>query len=212
MSEGAPEPAGSAQGQPGTDPGSVEDPESPEGQQGDEQNPDDLAEQLAHWRTQARKHERRARENAAAATELAELKKSQMTELEKAQAEAEAARRERDEARADHIRMMAAATHDLPVGLIDYLGGGTEEEINERAEAIAGEIETSIQARVTEILSRAGFTLTESGEVQPVSGGGRNGPPGRRPVESMRPGSAPANGGEPNSLDEWFRGVVTHRE
>ena len=212
MSEGAPEPPGPAQGQEGGQPGSVEDPESPEGQQGDEQSPEDLAEQLAHWKAQARKHERRARENVAAATELQQLKQAQMTELEKAQSEAEAARRERDEARADHTRMMAAATYDLPVGLIDYLGDGTEEEISDRAEAIAGEIETTVQARVTEILNRAGFTVTDGGEIQPASGGGRSVPPGRRPVESMRPGSAPANGGEPNSLDEWFRGVVTHRE
>jgi hypothetical protein len=108
--------------------------------------------------------------------------------------------------------MMAAATYDLPVGLIDYLGDGTEEEISDRAEAIAGEIETTVQARVEEILRGAGFTIDANGEIQPASGGGRNGTPGRRPVESMRPGSAPANGGEPNSLDEWFRGVVTHRE
>jgi hypothetical protein len=208
MSEGAPEPTGPAQGQEG----SAGDPEEPEGQQGqqgdDEQDPDKLAEQLAHWRTQARKHERRARENSAAATELATLKQSQMSELEKAQSAQATAERERDEARADHTRVMAAAAHDLPVGLIDYLGGGTEDEINDRAEAIAGEIETTVQARVEEILTRAGFTITDGG-IQPGGGGGRNGPPGRRPVESMRPGSQPARGGTPNTPDQWFRDLVT---
>ncbi|MGW5316728.1 hypothetical protein [Nocardia thailandica] len=54
------------------------------------------AETVEHWKKQAREWEKRAKENVSAATELASLKESQMTETEKLnarlkQAEAEAA-------------------------------------------------------------------------------------------------------------------------
>src|SRR5262249_17427846 len=137
MSEGAPEPTGSAGDPAGGSPqGSAGDPEDQEGQAlldgMTDQDPESLAEQLTHWKAQSRKHERNARQNAGAAKELADLKASQMTEVERANHERDEAQRERDEARADHTRVMAAAAHDLPVELIDYLGGGTEEEINDR--------------------------------------------------------------------------------
>lgn len=48
----------------------------------------DLESELAKWKEQSRKHERRARDNAAAAKELDEIKKSQLTEQEKLVAEA----------------------------------------------------------------------------------------------------------------------------
>jgi K+-transporting ATPase c subunit len=147
----------------------------------------------------ARKNERRARENATAAKELATLKQQGMSDLERAQTERDEAKRERDEARADHSRVMAAATHDLPVELIDYLGSGTDEEISERAEVIGGAIETRAQkiaeARVQEALAQ--------------QGGGRNGFQGvSRPVESMRAGSAPSGGSEPRDSNSWFRALV----
>lgn len=206
MSEGAPEPTGSAQGQEGAEgEGQTED---GEGGSQDEQNPDELSEQVAHWRTQARRHERSARQNAAAARELETLKASQMSEIERAQHERDEAKRERDEARADHTRVMAAAAHDLPVELIDYLGDGTEEEINDRAEAIGGAIQTMAQELAQEILAKAGFTdeiLANGGQ----PGGRPNGGLGRRPVESMRPGGAPSAGGSPQSADDYFRQLLT---
>lgn len=213
MSESAPEPTGPATGQEGDGaPGAGTDPES-QGTEGSlEQDPDQLSEQLAHWKAMSRKNERAARENAKAATELAELKQAQMTDLEKANHERDEAKRERDEARADHTRVMAAAAHNLPVEMIDYLGGGTEEEINDRAEAIGGSIETRALEMVEEILAKAGFTLTEGGGIQQVSGGNGNRSLGARPIESMRPGSAPASGGTPNTPDAWFRDLLTRKE
>lgn len=50
--------------------------------------PDNLEAELAKWKEQARKHERRAKDNAAAAKELDEIKKSQLTDQEKLVAEA----------------------------------------------------------------------------------------------------------------------------
>lgn len=199
MSEGSPEPtgAGTAQVEDGS-PGDGTDPEGMEPQAGTAEGDTDTATELAHWKDMARKNERRARENTAAARELATLKQQGMTDLEKAQTERDEAKRERDEARADHSRVMAAATHDLPVELIDYLGSGTDDEIGERAEVIGGAIETRAQE------------LFEDWKAQyeQQQGGGRNGFQGARPVESMRAGSAPSGGSEPRNTNDWFRSMV----
>lgn len=50
----------------------------------------DLAGEVEKWKTQARKHEDRAKANAAAAKELEALKQSTMSDIEKAVAEAKA--------------------------------------------------------------------------------------------------------------------------
>lgn len=203
MSEAAPESTGTGTAQ--LDDGSQgtgTDPESSDTLTGTDEGGADTAAELAHWKEMARKNESRARENSRAARELAELKKQGMTDLEKAQAERDEAKRERDEARADHARIMAAATNDLPTELIDFLGTGTDEEINDRAAAIAAAIETRAtelaEARADQIVRER----TEQSLQQP--GMGRN---GARPVESMRAGSAPSGGAEPRTSDEWFRSL-----
>jgi hypothetical protein len=193
MSEATPESTGTETGQ--ADEGNTGTETEPEGTESTGTETTDSAAELAHWRDMARKNETRARENAKAAKELAELKRQGMSDLEKAQAEAAEAKRERDEARADHARVMAAATHDLPVELIDYLGSGTDDEINERAEVIAGAIETRAQE----------IAEARAGEPAP----GRNGQQGARPVESLRAGSAPSGGSEPKTSEDWFRTLYT---
>jgi len=199
MSEAAPEStgAGTAQLDDGSQ-GTGTDPEGSDTLTGTDEGGADTAAELAHWKEMARKNESRARENSRAARELAELKKQGMTDLEKAQAERDEAKRERDEARADHARIMAAATNDLPTELIDFLGTGTDEEINDRAAAIAAAIET----RATELADQIVRERTEQSLQQP--GTGRN---GARPVESMRAGSAPSGTQEPRTSDEWFRSL-----
>jgi hypothetical protein len=197
MSEATPEPAGTETGQ--VEDGSTGTGTGPEDAGADPAGTaepgNDLADQLAHWKAQSRKHETRAKDNAKAAKELADLKAAQMTESERIQAERDEAIRERDEARADHSRVMAAAAHDLPVEMIDDLGAGTDEEINDRAERWAGLIETRAQEIADQILAQQGV--------------GRNGQqPGARPVESLRAGSAPSSGGTtPKTSDEWFRSL-----
>lgn len=170
---------------------------------GEESQPDPAAE-LAHWKELARKHEKRAKDNAAAAARLKTIDQANMSELEKAQAAQREAERERDEARDMHARMMAAATHDLPVDLIDYLGTGTEEEINDRAELMASVIEETAQAIAEQLIKDqiAAGKLIENNA-------GRNGGqlPGARPVESLRAGSAPA-GQAPATQEQWFRQLL----
>lgn len=160
-------------------------------------SPDELSNQVSHWRDMAKKNEKRARENASAAARLAELEEANKTDLQKAQDALSAAERERDEARADHSRVMAAAAHNLPVELIDHLGAGTDDEINDRAGLFAKAIETMARQMAEEMVN---------------AGTGRNGSPAARPVESMRAGSAPASGGTPSTPEQWFRQLVSGNE
>lgn len=161
-------------------------------------DPEALAAELEKWRKEARKWEGRSKQNSDAAARLKEIEQQNMTELEKAQAAAADAEERAATALAMHNRVMAAAAHNLPVDLIDYLGSGTEEEINERAETFARVIQETAQELANQIMA---------------GNASRNGMPvtGARPVESMRPGSAPASGGTPRTPDEWFRQLLTER-
>ena len=156
----------------------------------------DLASELERWKANSRKNERRARENAAAAKELAEIKKAGMSDAERLQAELAEATRERDEARTTHNRVMAAAAHDLPVELIDYIPSGTEDEMNDHAETIARVIQE---------------TATQLASQMVANQQGRNGFAAARPVESMRAGSAPAGEQTPQTPDQWFRHLLDNR-
>jgi hypothetical protein len=193
---------GTGDGDTGLPEGQLEGEGQAQGQEGE--TPDPAAE-LAHWKEMARKHEKRAKENAAAAARMKQLDQSNMTEVEKAQAAQRDAERERDEARDMHARMMAAAANDLPVDLIDFLGTGTEEEINERAEMISSVIEETAQAIAEQLIK----DQIASGKL--IDGASRNGGPvpgpGARPVESLRAGSAPA-GTAPATQEQWFRQLL----
>lgn len=165
----------------------------------DSDDPEVLKQQAEHWKQMARKNESRARENSSAAKRLKEIEDADKSELQRANEAREAAESERDQARAQHNRVMAAASNDLPVELIDLLGSGTEDEINERAQTFA----TVIDARAQEIAEQ--MAANNGGGWQPGTGSAR-------PVESMRPGSAPAQGGTPATADDWFRSLLGQRE
>jgi hypothetical protein len=180
---------------------------------GTEDQPDETAAQIAHWKEMARKHEKRAKENAAAAGRLKTIEDANKSELQRAQEAQAEAERQRDEAMFTHSRMMAAASNDLPVELIDFLGTGTEEEIGERAELLASTIEETARAIADQLILDMGITPEVLAQLQAGNGNGRNGLSpapqqlGARPVESLRAGSAPT-GGTPNTNEQWFRNLV----
>jgi hypothetical protein len=162
-------------------------------------DPEALAAELEKWRKESRKWEGRAKQNSEAAGKLQEIENANKTELEKAQQAATEAAQQRDAALATHARVMAAAAHNLPVELIDHLGSGTEEEINERAEAIAKVINDRANAIAEQLVANAAA--------------GRNGMPmGARPVESLRPGSQPSSGAGPTTPDQWFRALLERNQ
>ena len=150
MSESGAEPSGTdteQEGQTGTEPGTGEESGAAELLGGMLDNdPEKLAEELEKWKGLARKHEKRAGQNADAAAKLREIEQANMSELERSKAEAAEAIRERDEARADHSRVMAAAAHNLPVEMLMTQVASTD-EISERANARCELIETRARRR-----------------------------------------------------------------
>jgi hypothetical protein len=109
-------------------------------------DPEALAAELDKWRKEARKWEGRAKTNSEAATKLQEIENANKTELQKAQDAQREAEERAATAVATHARVMAAAAHNLPVELIDHLGAGTDQEINERAELFAKVINDRAQS------------------------------------------------------------------
>ncbi|MFD4699754.1 hypothetical protein [Streptomyces niveus] len=108
--------------------------------------------QVAYWKYQSRKHEQRAsavpdaaelERLRAADTELATRKAAELTDAERLQAEKDAAEsarvaaeRERDEARADALRISVAASKGLSPEQAARLQGSTKEELEADADAL----------------------------------------------------------------------------
>ncbi|WP_052061928.1 hypothetical protein [Rhodococcoides fascians] len=94
------------------------------------------------WKAQARKHEQRAKENAAAARELAKLKQSQMSEVEKAATERDEARQAADATRAENARLRAAVKYkNLTEDDIEtFLGGVPADKVDAAAKALSERI------------------------------------------------------------------------
>jgi hypothetical protein len=162
-----------------------------------EQDPEELQKQLTHWKQTARRHERTARDNSGAAKKWREQEEASKSEVQKAQEARQAAEEERDALKMSQSRMLAAAAKDLSPDWIDYLGNGTSEEINERAEHLV----TLIEAEVTKRMQAA--TGQQQGNGSRSSGG--------RPAErlsGMRAGAAPSDNATMTS-DQMFRRLMT---
>jgi len=205
MSESAVEPVGDAEGtQPDASAPEDDSAEDTEAQQlldgmqdaADEDDPEKLREELVKWRKLSRQHERTAAKNSAAAAKLADIENANKSDLEKANEALAAAQQERDALVMDRARMLAASTHDLPPDLIEYLGDGTAEEINERAETMAQVIDATAKKLAAEMVAQ------QSGN------GARPTGSGRRPVDALRPGAAPANAGV-LTPDQVFRQLIS---
>lgn len=98
----------------------------------------DLASELEKWKAMSRKNEARAKDNEAAAKRLAEIEEANKTELEKAQARAEAAEKALAERDAAAERDALAREVAASKGLADpsVLVGGSREELEAFADKI----------------------------------------------------------------------------
>jgi hypothetical protein len=163
-----------------------------------EHDPDELLKQIEHWRTTAQKHERTARDNSAAAKKWRETEEASKSELQKAKEAAQAAEERANAVTAQNDRMLSAAAHNLSPDFIDFIGGGSTDEISERAERLAGLIKAEVDKQVKAALSQ-----------EPQNGGRRS--RSGRPAESlqnMRAGSAPQATGIMTS-DQMFRQLIS---
>lgn len=164
----------------------------------------DLAKEIDKWKALSRKNEQRARDNSAAAKKLADFENANKSELQKAQDQAAQYQAEAANARAEKFRLTAAASHGLSSDFIDYLGAGEESEINERAESLSKQIQAQVDAQLQAELAKYGITPSNGpAGTAPSAAGAASLSLGRRPVESLRPGSAPANDAPANKNDAF---------
>jgi isopropylmalate/homocitrate/citramalate synthase len=152
--------------------------------------------EVQKWKSLARKHEQKAKDNADAARQWAEFEDSQKSEQQKLMERLEAAERELGEERRGRARLMAAAAHNIPASLLDRIGGSTEEEIAESAQALAAEIDAEVQRRLA-----ATPPVERAPEPEPPRGS-------YRPVESLTPGAMPASQ-QPQDPNEIMRAFLS---
>lgn len=88
------------------------------------------------WKTMSRTWEKRAKENADAATRLAEIENASKTEAQKAAEALEAAKNDAASATAQLLRYEVAADKGVPPQLVRFLTGNTREEIEDAAQAL----------------------------------------------------------------------------
>jgi hypothetical protein len=163
------------------------------------------------WQSLSKKNEQRAKENSSAAVQLKKLQDKEKTELQLATERAEEAERRASESESNHHRMMAAAMTDLPVEAIDFLGFGTEEEITERAETLASVINNKaaeIAKRTVEAMGISWDGNGQTGSAPTARGAYELAGKAGRPVESMRAGGIPSQGGAPRTMEEVFRSMI----
>jgi hypothetical protein len=149
----------------------------------------------------AREQEKRAKAGAAAIKRLQDLDDAQKTEAQRAAEGRLTAERERDEARAETHRLLAAAKHGITPEMIEFLGTGTEDEIDARAETLS----EAIKKAAADLIAANGTGNRSGG----LPGVGRNGfPGGNRPIESLRPGGTPAGESGQYGKNDAFRALL----
>lgn len=159
------------------------------------EDPEELRKQLDHMKQMARKHERAARSNSTDAKKWRDQEDANKSEVQKALEAQQAAEQERDALVMSQNRMLAAAAHDLSPDLIDYLGDGTSEEINDKAERLSAIIEAEVTKRL------------QSASGQQQNGRRASGRP-QEQLAGMRAGASPSNN-ESMTANQMFRQLIT---
>lgn len=167
------------------------------------EDPDELKKEAARWRTLAQRHEKAARSNADAAKQWREQQDANKSELQREQEARATAEQERDALATQQNRMLAAAANDLSPELIEYLGDGTAEEIDDRAATLDRLIEEEVVRRI-DTRSKQG---TGSGRPTVRSQHGQV-----PPVGTMRSGSSPSTGANLMGTEQLFRQLVNRDE
>ncbi|TQF03925.1 hypothetical protein E6W39_18925 [Kitasatospora acidiphila] len=108
-------------------------PQAPSGAPAEPAAPVDWQKEAEKWKALSRQNEDRAKANAGAADELAQIKEAQLSAEQKAQKAAEKAVAEANSARAELARYRVAAAKSVPVEL---LTGTDEATLNAQADAL----------------------------------------------------------------------------
>lgn len=105
------------------------------------------AEDVEKWKSLARKHEARAKENAEKAKRLDELDEANKSEIQKAQDRVTAEKKRADEAAAQLALLKAAVKHKLTEDDLELLADVPADQIEDRAARLAKRIQASEKAK-----------------------------------------------------------------
>lgn len=112
--------------------------------------PNDVPAQETDWQAEARKWEKRAKENKSAADKLAEIEESKKTEIQKAMERAEQAEQRINELEREKTRLSVIASHGIPEDYQDLIKGDSEEDLAASAEKVKSLIESAAQKQGAE--------------------------------------------------------------
>ena len=163
----------------------------PDGQQESAKQEKDWVAEASKWKSLARQHEKTAKANAEAARKYAEFEDSQKTEQQRLADRLAEAEQRAAQAEIGRARLLAAATYNIPASLLDRVVGGTEDEINESAQALSEEIERMVAERL-------------AAAPPPPAPAPTTAPAPTRPVESLTPGAMPTSQ-QPADGNEFLR-------
>ena len=122
--------------------------------------PNDVPAQETDWQAEARKWEKRAKENKSAADKLAEIEESKKTEIQKAMERAEQAEQRINELEREKTRLSVIASHGIPEDYQDLVKGDSEEELAASAEKVKSLIESAAQKQGVE---QASYVIPSEG-------------------------------------------------
>ena len=122
--------------------------------------PNDVPAQETDWQAEARKWEKRAKENKSAADKLAEIEESKKTEIQKAMERAEQAEQRINELEREKTRLSVIASHGIPEDYQDLIKGTSEEELAASAEKVKSLIESAAQKHGAE---QASYVIPSEG-------------------------------------------------
>ena len=122
--------------------------------------PNDVPAQETDWQAEARKWEKRAKENKSAADKLAEIEESKKTEIQKAMERAEQAEQRINELEREKTRLSVIASHGIPEDYQDLVKGDSEEELAASAEKVKSLIESAAQKQGAE---QASYVIPSEG-------------------------------------------------
>jgi hypothetical protein len=121
-----------------------------------------LQAELAKVRKEAAGYRTKLRETEPLVKKAQEAEEANKTEIQRALERAEAAEKVNADLQVGYTRMEIAAARNIPPDLIDFLGSGSREEMEERADRLLTRLPSSTPP-----------------------------PPSNRPVEGLRPGATP---------------------
>lgn len=116
--------------------------------------------QETDWQAEARKWEKRAKENKSAADKLAEIEESKKTEIQKAAERAEQAEKRISELEREKSRLSVIATHGIPGDYQDLVKGDSEEDLVASAEKVKSLIESAARNQAPE---QASYVIPSEG-------------------------------------------------